>query len=454
MHGRLIAAALALALLAGCRDKKADRQPPPQAGDQAPEAKAPEKAKEPEGEAAGEESTAAPRESVKTMPVVSIKRPKGKTPLAPRLVWTGSQYLVVWLEVNGPDTMTDDTLMSSSVPWAFEDGEGIEGWVAALDPGTGEAGPAVQLEGGAGTGPKKLSGPIFTRPVWHEGRLALAWALWNEEAVGGLPARYVVGAWTADGKAAVKAAAAGKSSGMGMKGLPSLSLVSSPSGLYLSWLVYGDKSAGCKFEHGVGDALKIVSLAADGSVKETTYGCAEVLVEMTAQRFGGGMLYGLRDDHIGSKDLFGCVPANPACDLGFYESMNPLTKMLATGGGLAAWHDELDEETFEVKRHCVLITVVEGGGDVPGDDCFRPKSHGLAWTGEGLAVRFESKKGDTVDLPFLPGDGIPLGLLKKSLAESFKADDALWGGASIAMAGLHGKNIKARIVGMDGLNTM
>ena len=37
------------------------------------------------------------------------------------------------------------------------------------------------------------------------------------------------------------------------------------------------------------------------------------------------------------------------------------------------------------------------------------------------------------------------------LTQKFKADAALWGGASIAMAGLHGKNIKVQIVGRDGI---
>jgi hypothetical protein len=138
----------------------------------------------------------------------------------------------------------------------------------------------------------------------------------------------------------------------------------------------------------------------------------------------------------------------------FWESTKPFEGILAVGGGAAVMYDLLDK-AYRVSSHCVDVFYppLETGESAAGASCARPATSRLAWEDEGLAIVVKTKDGKTYPLPFLPGDHVPLDLLKKILVKKLPATDAVWTGSSIGVAWLAGGTVKFRVLGPDAFIT-
>lgn len=387
-----------------------------------------------------------------SIPESVVEKSKRAGVLQPVVVWTGSDYLVLWLETDADLALWDEPpnlgIDRPDWAWALSLQDKIEIRAAAVDPDTGAVTHVVRLEGDIGRGPAGLTGPAFAPPVWHEGKIVLAWSMCNETTGGNMPCRHVVGLWNRDGSPAAGPAIAGKSRIPGLILDPALALVSTDEGLFLAWPATGDTDSGCRYEHGTPDSVRLVRIAPDAAAAGDEYLCGEVLNGFNLFRFGPGLLHVLHDEHIGNHSLLGCKPEASGCGDMFYESTNPLRAMLVTGGGYAVWYDELNEE-FEVKRRCVDIVyanVKEGEGSRV--SCAGIKSKALAWSEQGLVVALETKAGERHELPLAPGDRVPPDLLKKAV-KGAKPHDAVWSGTSLGMARLQGKSIKFQVLGRD-----
>lgn len=389
-------------------------------------------------------------------PPVSVKHAKDKVALRPRIAWTGFAFALVWMET-GPDEkdeVVDPWTGSGARPgWAF-DGTRPEAQLLLFDTDGNPIGEPVLLEG-AGEGPVTLAGPWFTFPQCREGAIYLGWRLWNEDAaMQTMPCRYVIGAWKQDGTQVFKPQVVGKDDLSGMLAEEQgLVLSAAPSGIFYSWLSHQPgKVTGCpKLECGPqADTVKTVRINPDGTVAETFFKCGEVLDGFDVARFGDGLLFMLHDEHIGYHTRV--IAHRDGYANEFWESTNPFKSILLAGGGAAVTYDNLDK-SFRVSAHCVDVFYPQPrkGESAAGASCARPATSRLAWGDEGLAIVVKTKSGKTHSLSFLPGDHVPLGLLKKSLAKNLPATDAVWTGSSVGVAWLAGGTVKLRALGPDAL---
>ena len=368
-----------------------------------------------------------------------------KMPYAPRLAWTGTAFALLWAEVETSDEPPDDPSTDEYEVMDLYALDTFEIRFALVDPASGVISQPVTLEG-AGSGPKALAGPVFSMPAWFEGTVALGWVLWNDTVETGRPARYIMGRWRPDGTAVGKPVIAAKDPMHHMYyDVPDLHLVAIGPTLYLAWASETRKS-GCRCDCGDLDSVAVASMDAAGSVG-VEYVCADVMSGLDVGRFGGSLVVIMHNEHVGYHTWIHCIPASDGCYGEYWESTNPLTRMIATGSGFAVWYDTLDEETFEVAGHCLDIAVA-GGTNV---ECARYGKHRLEWGAGGLGLTFETKDGESITLPFVPGDHVSPGLVRKALVDRAPVLDAVLGDGSLAIAWAKGDGIAVRVIGPDGL---
>jgi hypothetical protein len=369
----------------------------------------------------------------------------------PQILWTGSKYVVVWVEV-GEWEPKSHAIVANVNTWDMTDYEEFR--VNLLVVGA-DSGPVI-LEG-AGEGPKKLVGPLFSNPAWHHDAVVLAWTLWNEDPDPPYPARYVVGLWREDGTVAAEPQIASKEklheSSYIYDEAPDTWLVSTPSALYYavpagSW----NKKSGCKGVHGATDSLELFVIGPEGEVLDTRFECADVMGAYHISRFGDGLMSLIFNHHVGEHGylIFDMLGKHDLSQHWIGE--NPVKDLLMTGGGAAVWYDEM--KTYgQVSGHCVRIEVADGVEGGPETKCARPKSRKLVWNDDGLFIEITAKDGKAYRIPYLPGDRIHPKLLRKELVEKVPFTSAVFGGNSIGLAWSKGKKVTYRVIEREDLGT-
>jgi len=354
-----------------------------------------------------------------------------------RILWTGSQYAVVWFDAGTGD------------PWNVVDVDDFE--VRMMMIGDDESEPVV-LEG-AGEGPKKLSGPLIGDIVWHRDTLVLTWIMWNEEVDPPYPARFVIGMWRADGTPVVHPRIVNKeklhSTMLAYNIGPSSDLVSTGSALYLVLpSERGPNVTGCKSDYHDGtDSLELFEIGSAGEVVETRYVCGNVMHGYRVKRFGDGLMAVIHNRHVSDHYdvIFNALGKHDITR--HTEHENPLVDSIFTGGGAALWWDEMQEDDYEkAKGHCVRIEIADGMEGGPEAKCARPRSKKLVWNDDGLFLQITAKNGTIHSVPYLPGTKVDWDLLKKALVKKVPLASAVYGGESIGLAWSKGAKVEYRVI--------
>jgi hypothetical protein len=391
-----------------------------------------------------------------------------RTPIAPRLLWTGKSFVFTWIEVDADElesaTIFDDESKRLGLEKTGKVGavdlspfESFETYFVVVNPQTDQALDPVLLEG-VGSGPKGLDGPYLSTPTWFDHTLALAWVLVNTSGEGGDPGRIVLGRWEADGQAKGDPEIIAKEANVHhvLRQAHSTGLYVETIGkaLYVVWASNAQfKTSGCKGEHGDADSIAIHTLELDGTV-DTQYYCADVLQDSYVDRLGDGLVVVMHNMHICDHTWIGCYPPDPGCNVDYPGTNEYPTyvfeRLLSTGSALLVWYDDYKSYSQNRKRRCLDILLPATAADGPAFECATYLSLGLLWNDAGLHLNLDTKE-ENHHIPFPQGQHISPALLRNALVKLSPVGDAVWSGDSIAIAWRTPKSVKLRIIGQEDL---
>jgi hypothetical protein len=369
----------------------------------------------------------------------------------PSLVWTGTGLMAVWYEVM-PPVDSPNKLDPGLGALDLSGMESFEVLTATVDATSAAIGEPVKLDG-AGSGPKKLEGPIVTEPAWFDETLALGWSLYNDKVEGAPAARFVVGRWKPDGTTVGEPVVLAKDRYHHMavfsevEGLK-LPFFATTSGLHLAWASNKPASiTGCRDHCGDMDSVAMATLLKDGT-HDVGYVCGDAMNNFDVHRFGQGLLVRTDNEHVGDHTWLSGVKG-ASCHAEYYWSSDQIKKIIVTGSGAAVYYDQtggeyLPDLGYKTVGHCVDI--LYAAVDEKDVECARPRSRKMMWTDAGLALVIESKSGKLYTLPFAPGEFLPVGMLRRALVMKHPIKQAVWTGSTIAAIWSSGNSLKAKII--------